>query len=240
MAMKFDAEMPWHLMAVPRDEVATSIAQRFPHATGVFLHKAIWKHYVQQRSFAANWFTSTGARAISRHPLNPRDTGGNHAKIIQSFLEEGVYQWVSSKPLLVRSAPGAETWFAIGAGSRSDCFYSAKDLQPDNKYIVHAEESGLEDAVQLTDDIPLDVVDFLVADFNNFHEGNSNTIIQHMGEIPKIEKEFDAYKKKHGVTARTCAAKGSESYETRFWNFVSENKIWKKYMEFIVNWMLEV
>ena len=162
-------------MAVPRQEKCDLIGLQFPNAKGALLHKCVWKHFVQSKSFSCHYLTSSKARAISCHPLNDRDTDEQVEKLAQSFLTEGVYSGVSSKPVVQRTSPGAETWYAIGAGNRQDAFYVAKVRGPDNQFLIEAEKTGMEDAVQLTDDAPADVIALLVNDFNNFHGGAANT-----------------------------------------------------------------
>ena len=229
MEKTIDASKSWSHMAVPRDQTVVSIKERFPFATGVFLHKCIWKYFVQQKSFNAPYFTPGGQRAISRHPLNERDTDETHEPMVDAFLTKGIYTNVSSKPLLIRQSVGSDHFMAVGAGNRSDCFYKAHQKDEKNIFIQAALETGLEDCVQLCDDTPVDIIRFLVSDFNNFHEGNSNTYVQHMTEVPFVEIAFDAHKKRHSFTSRTCPKKGDDTYEKRFFKFISDDDTWKTY-----------
>ena len=210
-----------------RNQTCERAEQRFPNAKEVQLFRLIWKHFVQQRSFTCPWFTQSGARAITRHDLNERDTEGTHEPLINSFLTEGVYFGVGSRPVLQRTSPDAETWWAVGAGNRTDCFYTAKKREPDNDFILDAEHHGLEDCVQLTDDCPSDVIALLVSNLNNFHGGAGNTHIQIMKEVAPAEKAWGLEKKKTHVTARGIK-KGQASHEEQYWNFIKGNNIWSK------------
>ena len=228
MALSKSSDDTWFRMAIPRNIKCKKIEDRFPNARGVQLHRCIWKHFVQQKSFTCPWWTASGQRSIARHPLNDRDTEECHDGLITSFLAEGVYFAVSSKPVLVKTSPGADTWYAVGAGNRTDCFYLAKKKEPDNDFIKDSEEIGLEDCVQLTDDCPSDVIHLLVNDLNNFHGGAGNTCFQIMKEVPHAESSWTQEKRKETITSRGQKSKGSETYESLYWGHVKHNAIWAK------------
>ena len=166
-----------HTSAYGPFQKCPSINERFPGATGVILLQLIWNLYVLHKHSDIAWFTSTGARAITRHPLNMRNIGKVLEEIVQSMLENGWLMCVSNRPIMM-ATENSEVFTAVGAGSRTDSFYIALERAPQNKLIQACLKHKLQDAVILHKDTPEDVVNFLVVRHNDFHSGSPNTHIQ--------------------------------------------------------------
>ena len=158
-------------------EPCKNVEARFPGAKSLVLHKLIWKYYVVHRSKDVHWMIKRGERSIRRHPLNNRDVSAVLEEIVQIILKDGVLPAVSSRAILKEEA-GGETYLAVGAGTRSDGFYIAKERHPRNAQILSCLESGFEDCVILHERTPDDVIHFLVNHHNNFHLGSPQTYIQ--------------------------------------------------------------
>ena len=106
-----------------------------------------------------------------------RNIGKVPEEIVQSMLENGWLMCVSNRPIMM-ATENSEVFKAVGAGSRTDSFYIALELAPQNKLIQACLKQKLQDAVILPKDTPVDVVNFLVVRHNDFHSGSPNTHIQ--------------------------------------------------------------
>ena len=153
-----------------------TLEQLFGDLTGILLHRKIWQVYVvnKTRVTMVPYFTSSGLRALRRHPLNMRVVDASLEEITESILNMGYVAVMTSRPMLQETGePGI--YYVVGAASRIDGVYLAIERDPNNKFVQACSQQGLEDPIIIREDTPPCVVTHLVLDNNSFHKGAPNT-----------------------------------------------------------------
>lgn len=108
----------------------------------------------------------------------------------------------------------------LGGGTLVDGIYWAADSEKLNKHIKMIEETGLPGCVQLCDDTPDWVINFLVREANSWHEGSAWTLVEAYDDCIKGEAAFKAFAKKSGITTDSCPRSGPFRYEKRYEEFI--------------------
>ena len=151
---------------------APSLRLRWPNLPkgSIFFMRAIWKFYVVCPNATVHWFTPSGVRSITRHPLNQRETGSHEEATLEKICEKGVMVCMRGRPVLQQTGM-PDQYHAVGAGTMTDQFYMAASRWPNNAAIQESLRSGLEDCITLTQSTPRDIVEYIILEHNNFHDG---------------------------------------------------------------------
>ena len=208
-------------------ERAEKAEQRYGGKIGLALSICIRRDWFRFRRKHVAWNTSDGKRALRRHPKNQKGVMAVSEETATRIETTGVQEIYRGKLILQAVQPNAthpdcEEYWVISGGTLSDAMYIAAKRSPCNEQVVLSMELGIEEAVEVRNPCPDDIIEELVDSGNDYHDGVASTFLYALEKSEAAEAGWEVFKKRGRFTKATCPPKGKLSYDQRYDNYMKE------------------